>query len=602
MKLIFRYFLICGLLAHLTIIVVLLHFRFTGLTPHLYIRKGIGVLDRDSSPTRHIARAARALLLDSGLFTDPIVEYPPDLTVELPQWRGVGANALRTDTAPRYTSLGEPVATTDEGLWALGTPPAMRRVPVDSLADLKKALANARPGDAITLMPGHYRLSERLQLKAEGTPDSPLLLRGESIADTVLELEDGGSLAVNGKYWNLSDLIVRGQCPRGPCPFLVDIGNHADRFTARNLFVSGLRTLLNVAKMPGASGASASGLIDGVTLVDARISTSALDWPQSAIREIAIPREADKFSVVCVQKDASPGCDTDNLAQAIKRLSNGGLLLMRTGRYQQAATLRTEDLHILAEPGATLHSKSTAGKGALVVNAGVTIEGLACSHIKVNDGNGACVRQQHGDVTLIGVHFHHAQMGILTGHNGGNIRILDSYFHDSGYDESGQLGHNIYVNSGTLEFIRSWSLAARNAGHELKSRAAQTIIANSLLASLNSRDSRLIDAPNAGILEVRGSVLGEGPRSENQDLIGYGLELKEGRQTHETNTVTIRGNTIYIDRPQGAQLLNEKTATSIDITDNIVIGDISGPPGNTYFDGREEAGSAAYPTLHPKTL
>ncbi|MGB5568269.1 MAG: hypothetical protein WBM81_03140, partial [Sedimenticolaceae bacterium] len=78
MKLIFRYFLICGLLAHLTIIVVLLHFRFTGLTPHLYIQKGIGVLDRDSSPTRHIARAAGALLLDSGLFIDPIVEYPPD--------------------------------------------------------------------------------------------------------------------------------------------------------------------------------------------------------------------------------------------------------------------------------------------------------------------------------------------------------------------------------------------------------------------------------------------------------------------------------------------------------------------------------------------
>ena len=59
------------------------------------------------------------MLLDSGLFTDPIVQYPPDLTVEIPQWRGVGANALRTDTAPRYTSLGEPVATTDEGLWAL---------------------------------------------------------------------------------------------------------------------------------------------------------------------------------------------------------------------------------------------------------------------------------------------------------------------------------------------------------------------------------------------------------------------------------------------------------------------------------------------------
>lgn len=599
MKWLLRYLLVSGLMAHLIVIAVFLHFRSTGLTPHRYVEKGIQVLDQDSSPTRHIARAARLVLLDSGLVTDPIAEYPPHLSIELPQWRGAGANALRKDTAPRYSTDGEPIATTDLDLWALSTPPSMRSVLVDSVADLKKALADARPGDAIILKPGRYALSERLELRAEGTPEKPLVLRGENIADTVLELHDDGSLAVTGKYWNISDVIVRGQCTQGACSHLVDAGNRAAGFTVRNLFVSGLRFLLNTSMMPGPSD---PGLIDGVTLVGVRPATSTLDWRQAAVREIAIPRGTNKFVVVCAQKNSTLGCDTDNLSQALKRLSDGGLLLMRSGRYQQAATLRKRDLHILAEPGAILHRKSTQGKGALVVDASVTIEGLACSHIKVNDGNGCCVRQQHGDVTLIGVHFHHAQMGMLTGHNGGNIRVLDSYFHDSGFDESGQLGHNIYVNSGTLEFIRSWSIAARNAGHELKSRASQTIIANSLLASLNAKDSRLIDVPNAGILDVHGSVLGEGPRSENWDVIGYGLELKNGKQTHKTNAVTIRGNTVYIDRPQGAQLFNAKHADSIDITDNTIIGDASSPRGNTQLDGREEAGAAAYPALHPMIL
>ena len=95
MKLLFRYFLVSGLMAHLILVAVFVHFRSTGLTPHRYVQTGIQVLDRDSSPSRQIARAARLVLLNSGLVTDPIAEYPPDLSINLPQWRGTGANAAR---------------------------------------------------------------------------------------------------------------------------------------------------------------------------------------------------------------------------------------------------------------------------------------------------------------------------------------------------------------------------------------------------------------------------------------------------------------------------------------------------------------------------
>jgi hypothetical protein len=599
MRLLQSYFFVSGLIVHVALLSIFLHFKSTGVTPYYYVQKGISFLDQDTSPTRHVARVARLLLLDSGLVTDPIGEYPPDLTIDLPQWQGVGANVLRTPTLPRYTSQGVPVSTADRDLWALSQPPALRSIYVDSVDTLERELMRAQPGDEIVLKPGHYRISRPLQLRANGSAKKPLVLRGQKIGAAVIELHDEAPLVVEGSYWNLSDLIIRGNCGENPCAYVLEPGDQANGFTARNLFISGARAFIapSSAPLPGSTG-----LLDGITLVGGRIAESALSWTQRAIRNIDIPQGPNNLVVVCTHQDAAPSCDTESLSDAVQRIAEGGLVLLRSGVYEQAATLRKHGLHLLAEPGATLRGKSTQGKGALVVDASVTIEGLECSHIKVGDGNGCCVRQQRGDLTLLGVHFHHSQMGILTGHNGGNIRIYDSYFHDSGYDESGQLGHNIYVNSGTLEFLRSWTLAARNAGHELKSRAERTFIEGSLIASLNARDSRLIDVPDGGMLEIRGSVLGEGPRSENWDLIGYGLELGDRGLKYGKNSISIKHNTIYVDRPQGANLLNEKHAASIGMADNVIIGHAAATPGNTHFGNREDAGAAAYPDLRPQTF
>jgi hypothetical protein len=252
---------------------------------------------------------------------------------------------------------------------------------------------------------------------------------------------------------------------------------------------------------------------------------------------------------------------------------------------------------LLAEPGAKLFETSTGGKGALVVRQDARIEGLECSHIKVSDGNGCCVRQDSGNVELIGVHFHHSQMGMLTGHKGGEITVTDSYFHDSGYDESGQLGHNIYVNSGTFRFVRSWSLAARNAGHEIKSRAVRTTIQDSFIASLNARDSRLIDLPNGGNTSIKSSVLGEGPCSENWELIGYGLEAAKDLPDSALHKLSVEGNTVYIDRPAGAKFVNAKRGGRVAIYDNVLIGSNDIPKGNTHFKSRAAAGVGAYPVM-----
>lgn len=534
-------------------------------------------------------------MLDSGLVTDPRRDLSRDVDFDLPRWEGSGASVLRHDTAPRYTSAGQPAPSSDHNRWLMSTRPELRVVKVDSVDTLTRALKAAEPGTQIELEPGHYRLNSQLKLSTQGSANAPIVLRGSDIGSTIIDIEDGAGFVVNGAFWTLSDLIVRGQCSDGSCPWLVRVQRLADRFTVRNLFVSGVGRLIQ-ARFGGSP--PTEGLIEGVTLVDGEVADVAIGWPEYAIRRVFIAHRLNGGVVtLCSPEAVGPGCDTYKLPDAIKRISQGGLILMRTGVYEQAATIAKPNIHIVAEPGATLYRKSTQGKGALVVRANVVIEGLTCSHIKVSDGNGCCVRQERGDVTLIGVHFHHAQMGMLTGHNGGGIKIFDSYFHDSGYDEGGNLGHNLYVNSGTLHFVRSWSLAARNAGHEIKSRADVTVIRGSLVASLNARDSRLVDVPNGGVLLITGSILGEGPGSENWDLIGYGLEgVKDGTEGR-SHRVTIRRNTFYIDRDRGGKLLNARHVGDIELRDNVVIGGNDKPFGNTYYGSRSKAGIGDYPVM-----
>lgn len=599
MRLLFKYLLLSGVIVHLVGLAVLVHFLSTGASLHRYVSKGIQYLDRDSSPTRHVARFTRLVMLDSGLLSDPVEAVPRNIDFELPSWRGIGASTLRVDTAPRYTTDGQPIPSTNQDLWLLSNRPELRTVKVSSVDSLNHAVEEATPGTRIELEPGHYRLEEAMILGAQGSADAPIVLRGSDIGTTILEIEDRSDLVVSGGYWAVSDLIVRGRCKNESCPRVFRTTAGANQFTVRNLFVSGIQYLVEPAFT---QSKPARGLIDGVTLVDGQVAKNAADWSLHSVRRISTATRPGGAVVLCPAQGDAPDCDTVSLAEAIKKAPRDGFILIRSGTYKQAATISKPGIHILAEPGATLYGTATGGKGALVVKANVEIEGLTCSHIKVGDGNGCCVRQDSGDVTLVGVHFHHSQMGMLTGNRGGAIRIFDSYFHDSGYDESGNLGHNLYVNSGTLDFIRSWSLAARNAGHEIKSRAARTVIRDSFIASLNARDSRLIDIPNGGVFELTGSVLGEGPRSENWDLIGYGLEGTKNNTARRGNRVTVTRNTFYIDRDQGGQLLNERHAEQVEFYDNVVVGNATSPRGNSHFHSRAEAETADYPSFGTLTF
>jgi hypothetical protein len=141
-----------------------------------------------------------------------------------------------------------------------------------------------------------------------------------------------------------------------------------------------------------------------------------------------------------------------------------------------------------------------------------TVTGLDCSEIGVPGGNGACIRLEGRNLNLDRVHFHDSEQGILGGGDGGQILITDSLFERLG---AGGSAHGIYVAADRVLIRNSRILASQGEGHEVKTRARETVIESSVIASLGGVDSRLIDISNGGILKVTGSVLQKGPISSN---------------------------------------------------------------------------------------
>lgn len=82
---------------------------------------------------------------------------------------------------------------------------------VTSTPALIQALQNARAGQVIRIAPGTYRITQRLDMVAGGTPSSPILLTATP-GTVVLEMDTIEGFRVTQPYWIFENLIVRGVC------------------------------------------------------------------------------------------------------------------------------------------------------------------------------------------------------------------------------------------------------------------------------------------------------------------------------------------------------------------------------------------------------
>lgn len=305
--------------------------------------------------------------------------------------------------------------------------------------------------------------------------------------------------------------------------------------------------------------------------------------------------EAAATTVVCPPGGEPADCDHRDLRTALARAGDGAVIVLRAGRYRQAGVLRANGVTIRGEPGAHLVDTAAEGKAALVVKGDdTTVEEIECSGIRVPDGNGACIRQEGRNLTLRRVHFHDSQEGLLTGSDVGRIVIEDSRFERLGH---GGRAHGVYVGATeSLEIRRSTFFASKEEGHEIKSRARRTLIEDSIVASLDGRDSYLVDIPDGGDVTIRGNVLQEGPNSANWGVLAFGLESLRYPENH----ALVEDNTIIVDR-HPARLLQSRMPVTF--RDNVVVGNVAGlPPNNTLYRTRREAGLPPAPAVPQNPL
>jgi hypothetical protein len=219
---------------------------------------------------------------------------------------------------------------------------------------------------------------------------------------------------------------------------------------------------------------------------------------------------------------AETGRDYARLSDAVAAIGDGrGIILIAPGTYRQCAVQGAGDVTFRArQQGSAIFDGTTCeGKAALVLRGrSASVEGLTFQNMRVPDGNGAGIRLEHGDLTVLGSLFRRSEQGILTGEDeGASIRVdMSTFQHLGRCDRDLDCAHSLYVGRyGNLSVTRT-RFEAGDGGHYLKSRAAHvTISANSFDDSGGHLTNYMIDLPEGASGAVSGNEMVQGRDKDN---------------------------------------------------------------------------------------
>jgi hypothetical protein len=209
------------------------------------------------------------------------------------------------------------------------------------------------------------------------------------------------------------------------------------------------------------------------------------------------------------------------------------------------------------------------GKAIWVIKRGrVIVENIDFIGARVADRNGAGIRFEQGHLIVRNCLFFDNENGLLATGGDGVLEIENSEF---GYNGAGDgQTHNLYAgNLKALKVTGSYFHHA-NAGHLLKSRAAQNdIVYNRLSDESNGRASYELEFPNGGVARVVGNIIQQTVHGGNSTLVSFGAE----GYTWPLNTLHLAHNTLVNDEPAGGAFLRVAPgAQGVTTLNNLLIG------------------------------
>lgn len=260
------------------------------------------------------------------------------------------------------------------------------------------------------------------------------------------------------------------------------------------------------------------------------------------------------------------------IAAAIAASRDGDVLLVDAGTYtNDFATIYTK-LTILAVGGRVTMAATAPPpnwKGILTVEADLRIEGFTFTGCRIPDAygnNGAGIRQEGGQLTLVNDEFRGNQNGILSGASSGtpvtSITIDHCLFDgNGGPDGGGGNIHNIYI--GRTDFATVTNSVFENAlvGHEYKSRALVNTLTNNLFISGvgTGTGSYDIDIPNGGRTTITSNTIVKGPHAENSNMVHFGGE----GIPYAGSALTVTGNLFTNSNPAAVGVLNHTSVSAV---------------------------------------
>ena len=234
------------------------------------------------------------------------------------------------------------------------------------------------------------------------------------------------------------------------------------------------------------------------------------------------------------------------LQDAINSIDAGvGTIRIAPGRYADCGVQPRGDIRYIAQvPGQSVFDGvSCEGKAAFVLRGrSSAVEGIVFTNMRVDDGNGAGIRLERGNLMVSQSWFRDSEQGILTADDPASTITIDkSTFTRLGRCDRGlSCAHSIYTaNYGQVTVTRSRFEAGRG-GHYLKTHAFKvSILGNSFDDSAGKATNYMIDLSVGSTGRIADNWMVQGRDKENYTtFIAIAPEARE----HSSDGLVIEGN------------------------------------------------------------
>ncbi len=259
-------------------------------------------------------------------------------------------------------------------------------------------------------------------------------------------------------------------------------------------------------------------------------------------------------------------------SKLVSNAKKGKPAIIPAGYYQLSDFYIRKDVHIIGEGEVILQSEGRVAKGVLVTDLGVnlTIENITFRDTRANDLNGAGIRHDGRNLTVIDSIFERNENSILaTGSDRGRIEIKNSSFIDSGHGDG--RSHGVYLSSGNELIISDSTFIGTKIGHHVKSLAKVTQVSNSYFDDAGAGTSYTFDVTRGGAATFTDNFIIQRETAENSIILNYDLS----RQGAKPGAVVMANNRIVNRHPEG-RLFRNDSPVKIILDNNVITNEVDG--------------------------